>query len=305
MDDQGIRQAREILSGMKLFWCLDDREILLTRIGGRGNLAFRVDHAGEQYVLHIPGQGTKDGIDHGHEAKAAREAAKAGAGPDVLHFDPATGVMVTRLVDDAVAMSAEKFKSIAGAAGRAGLVLRKLHGSAAKFDFRFEPFSTIEGYLKTLAAKSADLPPGASDVMRQAETVRKALNARPLPVAPCHCDPLCENFLDTDKRMWIVGWEHSGMGDPLWDVGGLLADGQVTSTQEEELIQAYFGGDPAPAVRGRIIAYKALCDLLWALRGLLLPAEKTPADTAKRFERCQELMARSEFQFHVAAVAKG
>ncbi len=310
MDDQGIAQARAVLHGLKLFWCLDDSEIEVTRLGGLTNLVFRVDHGGEQYVLRLPGKGTEEYINRANEAQAAREAAKAKVSPDVVHFDLKSGVMVTRLVDDAVTMSPEKFKSIAGSPGRAGEVFRKLHTSGAQFNFRFELFTMIDDYLKILASKKMKLPAGYHDVVRQAESVRAALAAHPLPNAACHCDPLCENFLDTGKRMWIVDWEYSGMNDPMWDLGDLSVEGQFTPEQEEEMIEAYFGGEPSAAERGRIVIYKAMCDLLWTLWGLIQHANKNPVDdfwaySVNRFERCKALMAAPEFSQHVAAVARG
>ena len=310
MDDQGIAQARAILHGLKLFWCLDDSEIEVTRLGGLTNLVFRVDHGGEQYVLRIPGKGTEEYINRANEIQAAREAARAGVSPDVLHFDAKTGVMVTRFVDDAVTMSPENFKSIAGTPARAAKAFRKLHSSGAQFAFRFELFAMIDEYLKILAARKAELPPGYHDVVREAGSVRAALAAHPLPLTACHCDPLCENFLDDGKRMWIVDWEYSGMNDPMWDLGDLSVEGQFTEEQDEEMIHAYFDNEPMPAERGRIVIYKAMCDLLWTLWGLIQHADKNPADdfwayAMNRFTRCKILMACSEFKLHVMAVAKG
>jgi thiamine kinase-like enzyme len=51
--------------------------------------------------------------------------------------------------------------------------------------------------------------------------MREALQAHPVTLAPCHCDPLCQNFIDTGTRMWIVDWEYSDMNDPLWELGDL------------------------------------------------------------------------------------
>ncbi len=56
--------------------------------------------------------------------------------------------------------------------------------------------------------------------------------------------------------------------------------------------------------------YKAMCDLLWTLWGLIQHANKNPADdfwayANVRFDRCRALMATPEFSAHVAAVAKG
>ena len=310
MDDQGISRAREVLSQIPQFWHPDDDAVKITRLGGLTNLVFRVDHGGEQYVLRIPGKGTEEYINRTNEAQAAREAAKAGVSPDVLHFDPATGVMITRLIDHAVTMTPENFKTIAGAPARAGEVFRRLHTSGAVFNFRFELFSMIDDYLKILATKDIALPDGYHDVVRDAGGVRAALAAHPLPLVACHCDPLCENFLDVGSRMWLVDWEYSGMNDPMWDLGDLSVEGQFDAVQDEEMIRAYFGGEPSPAERGRIVIYKAMCDLLWTLWGLIQHANKNPVDdfwaySLNRFSRCKALMASADFPRHLAAVARG
>lgn len=309
-DDKGIGLARQTLNTIPMFWHPDEADVGITRLGGLTNLVFRVDHAGEQYVLRLPGKGTEEYINRANEAQAAREAARAGVSPDVLHVDDKTGVMVTRLVDGAVTMSPAAFKSIAGTPARAGRAFRRLHQSGAKFNFHFELFAMIDDYLKVLLTKDVTLPEGYHDVLKQAEAVRAALNAHPLPNVACHCDPLCENFLDTGERMWIVDWEYSGMNDPMWDLGDLSVEGQFDAGQEEEMITAYFGGEPSAAERGRIVIYKAMCDLLWTLWGLIQHANRNPVDdfwaySLNRFGRCKALMATEDFPRHVAAVAKG
>ncbi len=277
----------------------------LQRLGGLTNRVYR---AGE-HCLRIPGKGTEEYIDRGNEKVAAQEAAKTGVSPDVLHFG-ADGVMVSRFIDGAETMSPEAFGKRAGSPARAGEAFRRLHDSGAVFPFRFELFSMIDEYLKVLSTKDVTLPDGYHDVVAEAETVRAALAAHPLPLAPCHCDPLCENFLDTGSRMWIVDWEYSGMNDPMWDLGDLSVEAGFDAEQEEEMIRAWFGGEPTASERGRIVIYKAMCDLLWTLWGLIQHANKNPADdfwaySTNRFQRCKALMATPEFARHVEAVARG
>jgi thiamine kinase-like enzyme len=310
MDDQGIGLAREALKKIKLFWCLEESDIVIKRLGGLTNLVFYVDYAGEQYVLRLPGKGTEEFINRKNENQAAVEAAKAKVAPDVVFFDGWSGIMVTRYVDHGVTMSPENFKMRVGSPARAGQALKKLHTSGAVFNFRFELFAMIDDYLKILVTKDIELPKGYAQVVKNAEAVRKALNAHELPLVACHCDPLCENFIDTGKRMWIVDWEYSGMNDPLWDLGDLAVEGVFAKSQEEELLAAYFEGEPTASERGRFVIYKAMCDLLWTLWGLIQHANKNPADdfwaySLNRFERCKSLMATQEFPLHVAAVQKG
>ncbi len=275
----------------------------IARLGGLTNQVFRIDHM----VLRIPGKGTEEYINRGNEVAAARAAAMAGVAPDVIFADATSGFMVTRLVPDAVTMTPEGFKQRMASPARAGVALNKLHTSNGIFPFRFELFAMIDDYLKVLATKDVELPLGYHDVVREAETIRAVLAKNPAPLAPCHCDPLCENFLDDGKRMWIVDWEYAGMNDPMWDLGDLSVEGGFSDEQDIEMLSAYFGGEPSADNYGRMVIYKAMCDLLWTLWGLIQHANKNPADdfnayALNRFNRCKKLMAASDFARHVRAV---
>ncbi len=275
----------------------------LIRLGGLTNKVYR---AGD-WCLRIPGKGTGEYINRANEAVAAREAAKAGVSPKVIHFDPETGVMLSSFIDGAVTMTPKLYKERQGSPMRAGLAFRKLHDSGAQFPFRFELFAMIDDYLKVLSTKDVALPEGYHDVLREAETVRAALAARPYPIAPCHCDPLCENFLDTGERMWIVDWEYSGMNDPMWDLGDLSVEGGFDDTQDMELLHAYFEGPPNARDHGRMVIYKAMCNLLWTLWGLIQLANGNPADDFRawaegRFASCKALMASPDFARRLADI---
>ena len=282
----------------------EGRDVPLVRMGGLTNAVFR---AGD-VVVRLPGKGTEDYIDRANEAVAAREAARVGVSPEVLHVDPATGVMVTRLVDDAVTMTPDAFRSRAGAPARAGRAFRRLHRSDAVFPARFELFAMIDDYLRVLSTRDVDLPEGYHAVVAEAAGVRAALDAHPASLTACHCDPLCENFLDTGTRMWIVDWEYSGMNDPMWDLGDLSVEAGFTPDQDDEMLRAYFDGDPPAPDRARMVIHKAMCDLLWTLWGLIQLANGNPADDFRayaetRFGRCKALMASDSFAGAIRVLA--
>ena len=76
------------------------------------------------------------------------------------------------------------------------------------------------------------------------------------------------------------------------------------------MIQAYFAGEPRPDQLGRIVIYKAMCDLLWTLWGLIQHANNNPAEdfweySTTRFSRCKNLMQMHAFKDHIKAVAAG
>ena len=197
-------------------------------------------------------------------------------------------------------MTPQDFRTRAGAVARAGTAFAKLHRSGGQFPFRFELFGMIDDYLAILSTKDVALPVGYQEAVAQAENLRSVLAAQPVTLVPCHCDPLCENFLDDGQVMWIVDWEYSGMNDPMWDLGDLSVEGGFDAARDDEMLQAYFGGEVLIADRSRMVIYKAMCDLLWTLWGLIQLANNNPADDFRayanvRFARCRAEMSSAEF----------
>ena len=110
--------------------------------------------------------------------------------------------------------------------------------------------------------------------------------------------------------MYIIDWEYSGNNDPMWDLGDLVIEAEMGQDQEKALIEAYFNGNVPPAEHGRMVIYKAMCDLLWTLWGVLQHVNNNPADdfwgyAVNRFERCRKLMANDSFTEALANVRRG
>ena len=278
----------------------------VTRLAGLTNINYLVTVGDERFVLRLPGAGTSEYIDRTAEDVAARSAAAAGVNAEVVFFDAVDGLMVTRFIDGAVTMSAERFRDV-GAVARAGQAFRKLHTTAAPFAVDFKLFEMIDDYKRLLAEKGTALPDGYAEAEAQADATRRALEATARPLVPSHCDPLCENFLDTGDRMVVIDYEYSGNNDPMWDLGDLSVEGLFGPEQDTALLRAYFDGEPPAHEFGRMVAYKAMCDLLWTLWGVIQHANGNPVDdfwayAVGRFQRCQALMASPDYAAHLAAI---
>ena len=279
-----------------------------TRLAGLQNVNYLLLCDADKYVLRIPGEGTSEYINRRHERVAAHAAAAAGVNAEVVFFDDVDGLMVTRFVDNAVTMTGELFRANPDAISRAGRVIRQLHDRSAPFATDFVLFPMIDEYKALLASKRATLPDGYDDVHRSATVLRDALMASPARLAPSHCDPLCENFLNTGERIYLIDYEFGGNNDPMWDLGDLSVEGGFSDADDAILLNAYFDGDPPVQQASRMVAYKALCDVLWTLWGVIQHANENPADdfwaySVGRFERCQRLMATDEFADAVSVIA--
>ena len=297
-DPADIAAARKALLDTGLFEGADIRSARLARLGGLTNRNWRVEIGGRSLVLRIPGEGTSAYIDRGVEKHNAETASRAGVNAELLHFDAASGVMICAFVEGAT-MNAELFRDL-GAVARAARAFRRMHEWQEPFHTRFDLFQKMDEYLALLRKLQAPVPEGYEQAQAEASAVRAALERRPAALAPCHCDPLAENFLDTGSRMVIVDWEYSGMNDPMWDLGDLSVEAAFGPEQDAALMAAYFDGAPPAEAEARMVLYKAMCDLLWTLWGVIQHANKNPADdfwayALGRFERCRHLMASPQF----------
>jgi len=302
--------ARQAMARVPFLAAIDPGACTIERLYGLTNKVFKVETPGGTYCLRVPGVGTEGFIDRSVERVNSRAAAAAGVSPEVLHFGD-DAIMVTPYLADTTTMSPDLLQTRPGAPTRAGKAFRKLHTSGQAFEFRFELFSMIDDYLAHLDKLGVtEFPEGYHEAVREAAVVREALNAHPVALTACHCDPMCENMLDDGERMWIIDWEYSGMNDPLWDLGDFSVEAGFAAHHDREMLEAYFGRSPTAFEEGRMTLYKAMCDLLWTLWGLIQHANGNTADdfwayATNRFERCRRLMNDPEFKTHIAAVQAG
>ena len=302
-------EVAALIADLPTFRGADPSTLRVRRLGGLTNRNYEIEGPPGHFVLRVAGEGTEDYIDRAAEERNARIAAEAGVNAEVVHFDAASGSMLTRYVEGAVTMTPAGFRDL-GSVRRAGEAFRRLHDCGQLFTGRFELFAQVDSYLAVVRKLGADLPEGYAEVQAEAEAVREALGRHELPLRPCHCDPLAENFLDDGSRVFIIDFEYAGNNDPMWDLGDLAVEAEMGPEQQAALLAAYFGGQPPAFEAGRAVLYKAMCDLLWTLWGVVQHANGNPAEdfrayAANRLERCRRLLASDEFAPALEAVRRG
>ena len=302
-------EALTTLSQIPRFSELDPDSISVTRLGGLTNRNYKIDCSHGSYVLRLAGEGTGDYIDRKAEYHDAAIASAAGVNAEIVHFDVGNGTMICRYIENAVTMDIERLRDPA-ALQRTGQAFRRLHDCGVDFQNQFDLFGQFDRYLGVLRELGANLPDGYAEAQKDAEKIRAALEAHPLPNKPCHCDPMVENCIDNGEKVYLIDFEYAGNNDPMWDLGDLSVEGDFTSEQEQIFLGAYFGHDPSAFDMGRMIMYKAMCDLLWTLWGVVQHVNDNPAEdfwayAVGRLERCGKLMAGSEFPKHLEAVRRG
>ena len=130
--------------------------------------------------------------------------------------------------------------------------------------------------------------------------MRRVLKASSTPAVPCHNDTCPENFVEVDRRIYLIDWEYSGMNDPTWDLGNLSVEAGFDPEQDRTMMEAYCAGAVPPGLYDRVVLQKAMSDYFWGLWSIVQYATGNPAAdfwayAAGRFERCETLMSSGGF----------
>ena len=65
-------------------------------------------------------------------------------------------------------------------------------------------------------------------------------DAAPFDIVFGHNDLIAANFLDDGSRMWLIDWDYAGFNTPLFDLGGLASNNDLSKDQERWLLEQYF-----------------------------------------------------------------
>ncbi|MGO8874749.1 MAG: phosphotransferase [Acidimicrobiales bacterium] len=204
--------------------------------GGITNTNYRIDVAGESFVVRLIGDRTQLlGIDRESELRACRLAADLGIGPELVAADLADGVVVTRFITGRPIAHGEV--GVEPVVAEIAWALRRVH-RAGTVTATFDTFSLVPAYHRL--AGSHQVTP-AFDYQTMWRTLERLAAVRPWqPAALCHNDLLNSNLLH-DGAVRIVDWEYAGMGDPFFDLGNLAVNHGFSEAQEEALLRCYFG----------------------------------------------------------------
>ena len=236
--------------------------------GGLTNSNYKVTIDDVTYAVRLAGAGTMEYLNRPAEKHNAQVMADIGISALIIYYDETTGNQVCKYIDDSKTLHIEDFKE-ENYLSMAARVFRNYHECKKEFISDFNPLKEIETYIQLLANKNFDFYEGSEIMQEKILEIREVFKNNPPPTAPCHNDPLCENWLDDKKNFYLIDWEYGGMNDPLFDLGALAIEAELTDEQERFFLQQYFGGELTEKQLGSLIINKFLCDALWAYWAVL------------------------------------
>ncbi|MEO7221424.1 MAG: phosphotransferase [Devosia sp.] len=222
--------------------------------GGISNLSFLATDRVGQYVVRLTRDFPFHNVFREREVAVARAAHAAGFAPEVVHAEP--GLMVSRYLEAKPLTPAD----VRGKIEPIVELLLRFHQqmSAPIGDYAFDVFAVNRGYVQQLA-----------EDVRCSEWA--ALNERlaalqvELPPVFAHHDLLAGNVLDDGRRLWLIDFEYSGKGSPMFDLANLSSNSGFLAEQSADLLRTYFGPSDFGRAHRAMEAASLLREALWSL----------------------------------------
>jgi len=237
----------------------------LARMGGLTNHTYHVMlKNGEEYVVRIPGEGTEEMIVRSDEMVSTKLAFELGVDAELLYFGR-DGSKITRFIPNAITMNAEMLHDPRHIS-QVAQIFRTIHTSGADTKVPFEVFDMAKGYEKIIVSKNVAMFEDYQKIKAEVMRIKSEIDALiPVQKVPCHNDPLCENWVEGDGRMYLIDWEYAGMNDGMWDLADVSIEAAYDETCDKLLLNAYLGRVPEVLDEKHFMASKIYVDYLWTL----------------------------------------
>lgn len=232
--------------------------------GGLTNSNWRVSVDGEsrRFFMKIPGAGTDMFVDRKAANEAAILANTLGLGPEVVFFDPETGLEIAEFLEDYRACTTTDFQS--HDIQHAAVACYRTFHEGTKLRLTKTVFDMIDEHLSQIRELSGSLPEDWPWLSRNYENARAAFNASGLDLVPCFNDPMPGNFLvKPEAPMKLVDYEFASMNERSYELGVWLGEMFFPENLSTQLLTAY-AGQLRAELTARVIVMRALADIKWA-----------------------------------------
>ena len=233
--------------------------------GGITNKNYLVADGGKKYVVRIGRDIPIHGVMRFNELSASRAAFEAGISPEVVYSQP--GVLVLRFIEGR-ALTPDLVRDAATLPAVVALI-RRCHTEVPRFlrgpVLMFWVFHIVRGYAAELQARGSRHIGLLPELLARSAQLESAVG--PVSIVFGHNDLLAANFIDDDRRLWLIDWDYAGFNSPLFDLGGLVSNNELDAAQARFVLERYFGKADADLER-RLAAMKCaslLREAMWSM----------------------------------------
>ncbi len=209
--------------------------------GGLSNRNFAVRTAGQSYFARICQELPLLGVHRRNEMVCHGAAALRGLAPEIVHHE--RGLLVTRFVegrtlDPITIRDPAMLPRLAALLGHLHEGWDVLTGQVLYFC----AFQTVRTYAQTAKELKAWLPHDIDQILEDITALARRI--APFRPVQCHNDMMPANVIDDGARLWLLDWEYSGAGHPLFDLAHASTAAGMSRAEQRALVAAYPGQLP-------------------------------------------------------------
>ena len=230
--------------------------------GGITNLNYRVVDGDKGYAVRTGQDDPVLGIDRKNELTCTMAAANLGLAPKVVYSQD--GLMVCEFIESTALtpeLATQCIERLADA-------VRQIHTKSREVCGHMQHFSAFQVTRTFLAAAQEQQLPlpggGAQEMLTEIGELEGFI--QPFTPTFCHNDMMPGNFLDTGSKIWVIDWEYSGIGHPLFDLAGLSSNCDFQPEHDNLLLASYGASNEETLLQFRALkAMAALRESLWSV----------------------------------------
>jgi len=201
----------------------DESKYKISKLESITNLNHKVEVDDKKYIIRIPGE-NPDLINRSSEGINQELVKNIGITLPIILFEKDTGIKISEFYEDLYTFSSSDLKNKEFRDDALAL-LNSLHNSDLKFQENFSPLNVF----KTLAKNNEKIENESKAI---GEEIIKRLIEIGLESKPCHQDLYPANFVYLKEKAYLIDWEYSSQGDPIFDYADLIWQNELEEDQD-------------------------------------------------------------------------
>ena len=201
----------------------DESKYKISKLESITNLNHKVEVDDKKYIIRIPGE-NPDLINRSSEGINQELVENIGITLPIILFEKDTGIKISEFYEDLYTFTSSDLKNKEFRDDALDL-LNRLHNSDLKFQENFSPLNVF----KTLAKNNEKIENESKAI---GEEIIKRLIEIGLESKPCHKVLYHAYFVYLKEKPYLIDWEYSSQGDPIFDYADLIWQNELEEDQD-------------------------------------------------------------------------
>ncbi|NKB54292.1 MAG: phosphotransferase [Rhizobiaceae bacterium] len=206
--------------------------------GGLTNTNIQVRDSSGKFVVRVGADIVQHHVLRFNELAVARAASEAGLSPRIVHHEPEIMVMEFiegQALDPKDVGSPQLLSRIIELVKKFHFVTPKLLRGPV---LMFWVFHVIRDYGGFLVQNDSPHQALVGELVELGNGFEAA--SAPYDIVLGHNDLLAANFIDDGNRLWLIDFDYAGYNSPLFDLGGLSSNNELSEELEKVALETYF-----------------------------------------------------------------